>query len=131
MSRRPSFVLFAAVLVTAFAAHAATPSGGRNRARCSTHLTNADVWKDDDVKASRDIRDPKTASKWKSLMNRRAMLMVLIGGAGGTVLIGGAMQIISPRARAVDESKKVALYKDRSAAAAKGTPTTSVATVSR
>jgi hypothetical protein len=45
-------------------------------------------------------------------MNRRAMLMVLIGGAGGIVLIGGAMQIISPRARTVDESKKVALYKD-------------------
>ena len=36
-------------------------------------------------------------------MNRRAILMLLVGGAAG---------LVSPSARAVDDSKKVTLYKD-------------------
>lgn len=61
------------------------------------------------MKGSKDSTNPKTAQKKKSLMNRRAMLMVLIGGA---VFIGGATRAISPYARTAAEGKKVTLYKD-------------------
>jgi hypothetical protein len=47
--------------------------------------------------------DSSNAQRERFAMNRRAILMLLIGGATG---------IVSPSARAVDDSKKVTLYKD-------------------
>jgi hypothetical protein len=44
--------------------------------------------------------------------NRRALLTLLAGGAGGILISGGATWIISSSAQTVDESKKVTLYKD-------------------
>jgi hypothetical protein len=40
------------------------------------------------------------------------VLTVLIGGAGGAILIGGATRVLSPHAQTVDENKKITLYKD-------------------
>jgi len=47
--------------------------------------------------------DSSNAQRERFAMNRRAILMLLIGGAAG---------IVAPSARAVDDSKKVTLYKD-------------------
>ncbi len=47
--------------------------------------------------------DSSNAQRERFAMNRRAILMLLIGGAAG---------IVAPAARAVDDSKKVTLYKD-------------------
>jgi hypothetical protein len=45
-------------------------------------------------------------------MNRRTMLMLLAGGAGGSFLTGNATRAFSPQARAADAAKTVTLYKD-------------------
>src|SRR5260221_13117532 len=47
--------------------------------------------------------DSSTAQRESLAMNRRAILMLLIGGTMG---------MVTPSARAVDDSKKVTLYKD-------------------
>jgi hypothetical protein len=47
--------------------------------------------------------DASNAQRERFAMNRRAILMLLVGGAAG---------IVAPAARAVDHSKKVTLYKD-------------------
>ena len=60
-------------------------------------------------KSKTDRSRPRTA---KPSMKRRALLTFLIGGAGGILVIGGAMRIISSSAQPVDESKNVTLYKD-------------------
>lgn len=62
------------------------------------------------VSKSKTNRSQPQAKKFS--MSRRATLTLLIGGAGGALLIGGATRIISLSAQAVDDSKKVALYKD-------------------
>ena len=45
-------------------------------------------------------------------MNRRAMLTLFVGGAGGIFLVGGGANLISSHAKAVGAGKKVTLYKD-------------------
>jgi hypothetical protein len=50
------------------------------------------------------------ASKCK--LSRRAVLTVLIGGAGGTALIGGATRILSLNAEAAVDRGQVTLYKN-------------------
>jgi len=50
------------------------------------------------------------ASKYK--LSRRAVLTVLIGGAGGTALIGGATRILSLNAEAAVDRGQVTLYKN-------------------
>ena len=45
-------------------------------------------------------------------MDRRSLLTLLVGGAGGVLVVGGATRVISSSAQAVDESTKVTLYKD-------------------
>src|SRR5258707_5544257 len=47
--------------------------------------------------------DSSNAQRERFAMNRRAILMLLIGGTMG---------MVTPSARAVDDSKKVTLYKD-------------------
>lgn len=64
------------------------------------------------MKTSKGAAKSKAAQKHKSLLSRRAVLTVLIGGAGGAILIGGATRVLWPRAQTVDANKKVTLYKD-------------------
>lgn len=64
------------------------------------------------MKPSKSTTNPRAPQKRIFLLNRRAMLTVLIGGAGGAILIGGATRVLSPHAQTVDANKKVALYKD-------------------
>lgn len=45
-------------------------------------------------------------------MNRRTMLTVLAGGAGGIFLVGGGTSLLSSHAKTVGAGKKVTLYKD-------------------
>lgn len=69
------------------------------------------------MRASKDSQESKEVQKRNALMSRRAVLTLVLGGAGATVLVGGATKIVSPYVRTVDsttvdESKRVTLYKD-------------------
>ncbi len=48
----------------------------------------------------------------KYQLSRRAVLTILIGGAGGTALIGGATRILSLNAEAAVDRGQVTLYKN-------------------
>src|SRR5260221_4505962 len=121
MPRRASLVLSAIVVVTAFAAHAARPSGDAKQGAALPRLRrlpfsdarsehdraeprksapsssiNADARKD-------HAMNPSTTEFTKFAMNRRAMLTLLAGATAG---------IISTSSRAAVESKPVTLYKD-------------------
>jgi hypothetical protein len=69
------------------------------------------------MRALKNRQTPKGAQKPKSLMSRRMVFTVVLGGIGGAFLIGGAKKIVSRSVQTVDasnvdESKKVTLYKD-------------------
>lgn len=64
------------------------------------------------IKDSQSRTSPKSSAAKAGPMNRRAVLTLLVGGAGGSLLIGGATRAFSSQAQAVDEAKNVTLYKD-------------------
>ena len=62
--------------------------------------------------ASKGGTNGKAPQKKQSRIGRRALLTILVGGAGGAVLVAGATRALSPYVRAADEDKQVTLYKD-------------------
>ena len=64
------------------------------------------------MKVSKDKANRSGPRTGKTSINRRTLLTVLMGGAGGILVIGAAARFIPSSAQAVDDSKKVTLYKD-------------------
>src|SRR5690242_18875727 len=64
------------------------------------------------MKHSKRRASPANARAKASRMNRRRMLTLLVGCAGGSLLLGGASRASSPQAQAADAAKNVTLYKD-------------------
>src|SRR5713101_1535745 len=69
------------------------------------------------MKSIKDATEPGNPQPKRLAVNRRTLLMLLVGGAAG---IGGTAAIISHPAPAADESKRVTLYKNPSCECCEG-----------
>ena len=69
------------------------------------------------MKSIKDATEPGNPQPKRLAVNRRTLLMLLVGGAAG---IGGTAAIISHPAPAADESRKVTLYKNPSCECCEG-----------